>query len=176
MIFFRRDIVLLFIVSLLTFFNCKGQEPVISKDSVTAEGITFEWGVDSTSLNVTLRAETTGWIALGLDPSFAMKNANLIIGYVKEDSVYIRDDYGNAPTSHRSDISGGGVDNIINKSGTEENGVTSISFSIPLNSGDSRDRPLEIGKSYTILLAHGPDGADDFTTHHKKRTSLKIKI
>lgn len=174
--FFRIDIVMLFIVSLLMIFNCKGEQPVTKGSPVTAEGITFEWEADSTYLNVTLSAETTGWIALGLDPSFAMEDANFIIGYVKEDSIYIRDDYGNTAHSHLSDVSGGGEDNIMNESGTEVNGVTTISFSIPLNSGDSHDRPLEIGKSYKILLAHGEDGADDFDSYHKKRTSLNIKL
>ncbi len=35
---------------------------------------------------------------------------------------------------------------------------------------------LEIGKSYKILLAHGLDGADDFTPHHEERASLTIKL
>ena len=49
-------------------------------------------------------------------------------------------------------------------------------FSIPLNSGDKHDKQLEVGKSYKILLAHGPEGADDFSTHHQKRTLLKITL
>jgi hypothetical protein len=173
---FKNAITILKFCLLFTILNCRGEQSDPKDNPVTIEGITLEWKADSIYLNVTLGAQTTGWIALGLDPGFAMKDANLIIGYVKDDSVYIRDDYGNTPTSHRSDVSAGGEDNVINKSGTEENGITTISFSIPLNSGDSRDRPLQIGNNYKILLAHGPDGADDFTTHHEKKTSLKIKL
>jgi hypothetical protein len=174
--FFKNDITILSICLSLMFFNCKEKQTVENKNPVTAEGITFTWDADSTYLNITLSAETTGWIALGFDPDFAMKGANFIIGYVKEDSVYIRDDYGNAATSHESDISGGGKDNVANKNGTEVDGITTISFSIPLDSGDNRDRVLELGKSYKILLAHGEDGADNFDSYHKKKTSLNIKL
>ena len=173
---FRSAIMILTICSSFMIFYCKGEQPDPKESPVTAEGITLEWEADSIYLNVTLSAKTTGWVALGLDPSFGMKDANLIIGYVKDDSVYIRDDHGDSPTSHKSDVSAGGEDNVINKIGTEENGITTIGFSIPLNSGDKHDKQLEVGKSYKILLAHGPEGADDFSTHHQKRTLLKITL
>lgn len=174
--FIKNVIIGLSIVFLMMIYNCKNEEPVIEPNSVTAEGITFEWTSDSTYLDVTLSAETTGWIALGLDPSFAMQDANFIIGYVSGDSVYIRDDYGSEANYHESDVSGGGVDNVTNKTGTEESGVTTISFTIPLVSGDSRDRPLVIGETYTILLARGPNGADNFSTQHAVRTSLSVEL
>lgn len=176
MCFLKKDIFISLAVFLMMIFNCKGEQPVTKENPVTADGITFKWEPDSNYLNVILSAGTTGWIALGLNPSFEMKDANFIIGYVKEDSVYIRDDYGNTTHSHLSDVSGGGEDNIINKNGTEAEGVTTISFSIPLNSGDMHDRQLEIGKSYKILLAHGEDRADDFDSYHKKRTLINIKL
>jgi len=144
--------------------------------SITVDGITLTWKPDGQNLNVTVKAPTTGWVAVGFDPTVGMKDANLIIGYVKGGQTFVRDDYGAAPTAHQADASGGGRDNVTNKRGKEEGGATEISFTIPLDSGDGRDRKLVVGQTYKVLLAHGPNGADDFTTQHRKRTAANIKI
>lgn len=159
--------------------NTAGDEPPAGPGnggSITIDRITFTWKPEEGNLNATVKAPTTGWVAVGFDPAVAMKDANLIIGYVKDGQVYIRDDYGSGFTGHRADVNGGGQDNVTNKSGKEEGGVTEISFTIPLDSGDERDRRLVAGQTYKVLLAYGPDGADDFTTQHRIRTSTDLKI
>ena len=144
--------------------------------SVTVEGISLHWEVDGATLNVTVNAPTTGWVAVGFDPTSGMKDANFIIGYVDDGTVHIRDDYGTSRTGHGDDVGSGGEDNITNKSGTEAEGNTEISFTIPLDSGDSRDRALVVGNSYTVILGYGDNEADDLTSYHKKRTSANITL
>jgi hypothetical protein len=144
---------------------------------VTVDGISLEWQLHGDSLDVTVAAPTTGWVAVGFDPSYMMKDANFIIGYVREGKVHIRDDYGSEPTYHVADTtSAGGQDNVANKKGIEAEGRTSISFTIPLDSGDSKDRVLVPGQTYTVLLAHGGNDADDFGPNHAKRVSTTIKL
>ena len=54
----------------------------------------FEWKIDGANLHVRLSAKTTGWVAVGFDSTSAMKDANLIIGYVKDGRAVLRDDFG----------------------------------------------------------------------------------
>lgn len=145
-------------------------------DQVSSQGMTLKWVLEGSSLNVTLSAPTTGWVAAGFDPTSRMQNANIIIGYVESGSVYVRDDFGTGIASHASDESLGGVDNVTNVSGSEAGGVTEISFTIPLDSGDGYDRVLQAGNAYPVLLAHGLDGSDEFSAYHAVRTSVEINL
>ena len=144
--------------------------------TTTAGGITLKWKVEGDDLQVKVSAATTGWVAVGFDPANRMQGANFIIGYVSGDDVFIRDDYGSGPTAHLSDTSAGGSDDVTDEGGTEADGTTEITFTIPLDSGDSLDRVLVEGSSYTVLLGRGPNGADNFTAQHGARTSTTITI
>ncbi|HUV86918.1 MAG TPA: DOMON domain-containing protein [bacterium] len=162
--------------------GCNGDEdgtPPVNPDnggSITIDRITFTWKPEGKNLNATVKAPTTGWVAVGFDPAIAMKDANLIIGYVKDGQAFIRDDYGSTLVNHKADVNGGGQDNVTNKRGKEEDGVTEIGFTIPLDSGDERDRKLVVGRTYKVLFAYGPDGADNFKSQHHVRTWTRLKI
>jgi hypothetical protein len=144
---------------------------------ITSEGITLKWKADTLDLlHVKVSATTRGWVAVGFGPTDKMKDANFIIGYVEAGNVRIRDDFGTGQFSHASDTSLGGTDDVTNKEGTETNGNTEISFTVPLDSGDSYDRALAVGQSYLVILAHGSDNDDNFTTHHQTRTSVNIEL
>ncbi|NLI99382.1 PKD domain-containing protein [bacterium] len=145
-------------------------------EKVEASGITLEWRVDGTNLDIRLFAPTRGWVAVGFDPTTSMKDANFIIGYVQGSDVFISDQYGNSNFSHEPDADAQGSNNITSKQGQETGTGTRISFTIPLDSGDPRDRALVAGQTYKVLLAYGPDNADEFTTKHATKTSVNIKI
>jgi opacity protein-like surface antigen len=141
------------------------------------EGFTLRWATQSASeLAVELTGPTTGWVAVGFDPVAQMSEANLIIGYVESGTAYLRDDYGVAATSHAPDTALGGTDDVTINGGDETGGETTIEFTIPLDSGDSYDKPLSPGNSYPVILARGPDGADDFSTYHEFVTATTIEI
>lgn len=139
-------------------------------------GMTFQWRTDQDSLYVKLSAPTTGWVAVGFDPTSAMRDANFIIGYVQGNDVFISDSYGDGNYSHEPDSEGGGNDNVADKKGSESATSTQISFTIPLDSGDPRDRPLVAGQTYTILLAYGPDGSDGFTLKHATKAKKDLEL
>lgn len=141
----------------------------------TVSNITIQWRTDTLgNLLVRLSAPTPGWVAVGFAPTAGMQDANIIIGYVDNDTGYIRDDFGTGLHSHTADTSLGGTDDVTDKAGTETAGNTEITFTIPLNSGDSRDRILEIGQSYPMILAWGND--DAFDTPHTVRVLTDIDI
>lgn len=144
------------------------------KDTTVGE-FTFMWRVDTLRvLHVKLSAPTTGWVAVGFAPTTLMKDANLIIAYVADGEVYTSDEFGTSPTEHKPDTKLGGTDDIAEKSGMEKDGTTMIHFAIPLDSGDRYDKALESGKTYKIILAYG--AADNFTTKHRKATTVKITL
>ncbi|HPF33332.1 MAG TPA: DOMON domain-containing protein, partial [Candidatus Sabulitectum sp.] len=50
---------------------------------ITVDGFTLRWAtVEGNNLAVQLNGPTTGWVAVGFDPTQMMLNANIIIGYV----------------------------------------------------------------------------------------------
>ena len=140
----------------------------------TENGIVMRWKVDDSSLIVMISAKTTGWVAVGFDPTQAMKDANFIIGYVKEGRVYARDDFGTERGKHTADTKLGGTDDVTVLEGIEKDGVTEILFSIPLDSGDSRDKPLQPGAEYAILLAYGK--SDSYSAVHEIEAEAKGTI
>jgi hypothetical protein len=142
---------------------------------ITVGNIVFEWKLASETIHIRLTAKTEGWVGIGFNPSKRMKDANFIIGYVKKGSVKVADHYGITERQHEKDSKLGGQMNISNIAGEEKNGVTQITFSIPLNSEDSMDRPIWTDKDNTVLLAYGA-GRDSFRAKHKFRAALKVNL
>ncbi len=139
----------------------------------SAAGVTMEWKITGPNIEIKLRAQTTGWVGVAFDPTSMMKGANFIIGYVKDGQAHVADHFGNQLTNHEPDTELGGKDNLSAVSGKEENGVTEIAFTIPLDSGDKYDKPLGAGK-HVVLLAHG--NGDDFETPHQPNARAKISV
>lgn len=143
---------------------------------MSAGALQLDWMVDGEDLRLRVSAPTTGWVAIGFEPSSAMKDANMIIGHVSGGSASVRDDFGSRRTAHVSDESLGGSDDLSDVSGTEEDGQTTLRFTIPLDSGDEYDQALSPGSTHKVIFAYGPDGADDYSTYHAARGSLEIRL
>jgi hypothetical protein len=137
----------------------------------TENGISLQWKVDGKNLRIILNAETTGWLAVGFDPSVKMKDANFIIGFIKNGTLYVRDEYGTGPEAHLPDTKIGGREDVSEVSGYEKDGRTEIHFTIPLHSGDAKDKKLIPGQRYLILLAFGT--ADSFSKVHSIEAESK---
>jgi DOMON domain len=143
--------------------------------SLTENKITFDWSVVQDQLAIKLSAPTTSWVAVGFNPSKKMKDANIIIGYVKKGKVKISDEFGTAATQHKGDKKVGGADHVTVVGGTEEGGVTTLEFTIPLNSGDAKDGVIDPTADTTIILAHG-EGRDSFRVKHKVHATLVVNL
>jgi hypothetical protein len=159
------------------------QQPAVQQPSgsgtvceMTVEEVDLTWEVGDGDLAVSVTAPTDGWIAVGFEPTMAMKDANIIIGYVSGGEVLLRDDWGDGPTSHKPDIDLGGTSDVADASGSESGGSTTLSFTIPLDSGDGFDRILTPGATVKVLLAYGPEGADNFTGFHAWAKTVEITL
>lgn len=144
---------------------------------VVVDGFTLNWAtVSGEMLMVKLSAPTTGWVSVGFDPTQQMLGANIVIGYVQSSTTVLRDDYGWQATSHKADTTLGGTHDLTVDGGSEVEGVTELQFTIPMNSGDSYDRELEVGNTYTVIFARSANGEDNFTAPHSVRSSAQIEI
>ncbi len=141
--------------------------------SAESNGIKVSIAIVGPNAEITVSAPYSGWVAVGFDPSRKMADANLLIGYVKDGVAYGRDDFGASQVSHKADKDLGGVDNLISVSGSETDGVTTITFVIPVNSGDSKDVALTKGRHQVILAA---SRSDNFTGMHARIGKASILI
>ena len=142
---------------------------------VKAKKMSFGWKVVGDTLAVKMSAETEGWVGIGFNPSKKMKDADFVLGYVKKGKAKIIDEFGNGPTKHSSDKKLGGTIDATLVGGTEEGGITTIEFTMPLKSADKYDSAIDINGDTLVLLAYGP-GRDSFKTKHKYRTVLKVNL
>jgi hypothetical protein len=134
------------------------------------------WSINGSIISVGLKAKTTGWVALGIDPTSRMKNADMIFGWVDSDgTAHILDCYSTGSTGpHPPDTELGGTSDIIVYAGTESGGWTSIEFNRSLTTGDQYDKPFSEKGMLKILWAYGP--SDDFTDKHAERGTGKLNL
>ena len=140
------------------------------------EGGYVDLSVEGENLRVEVKGPTDGWVAVGFDPESRMLGANFIIGYVNDSGVRVEDHYGHSATGHRQDSDHGGSEDILERSGSEDESGTTLTFLIPLDSGDERDRPLQSGAELLMLVAYGPRGADNLTAVHAGRGSVRVRV
>lgn len=143
--------------------------------SIDAGNIQFGWRLDDTLIHVRVKAKTKGWVAVGFNPDNMMQGANIIMGYVKGNQVFVSDQYGSRKRNHREDVKAGGENHVLNAEGSEAGGITEIRFSFPLDTGDSYDKPIARTGKTLVMLAHGSK-RDRFKGAHKFRTLYKVDL
>lgn len=133
------------------------------------------WAADNEYIYIFMRAMTEGFVALGIQPGTMMREADIIIGFVKDGRVSIRDDYSaNAFGPHSADTDlTGGTDDIIEYFGVEKEEYTTLEFKRKLNTGDKYDHPVAGGIN-KIIWAYG--FSDDFQIKHSSRGYGQIEL
>lgn len=142
---------------------------------VKDQKLTFAWKVDGANLAVKLSAQTDGWVGIAFNPIKMMKGGNFILGYVKDGKAVISDEFGNEDNNHSPDSKLGGTDDVTLVGGTEEGGVTTVEFTMPLKSADKNDTEIKVDGDTTVLMSYG-GGRDSFKSKHQYRTALKVNL
>ena len=143
--------------------------------SLMIDKMTFDWSIEGNNLTIKLSAPTTGWVGIGFHPTDMMKDANIIIGFVKDGKVEISDEFGNQPTQHVPDTARGGKDNVTVIGGSENGNTTTLEFSIPLQSGDVNDGVIDPKAETAIMLAYGPD-RKSFKLKHQFAKTITVNL
>jgi hypothetical protein len=162
-------------IGLLLFGTAVHVQAAQYDHEVKDKKITFAWKVDGDKLAVKLAAETDGWVGIGFNPSKDMKDANFILGYVKDGETKITDDFGDSEYTHAPDEKVGGTSDVTLVGGTEVGGITTLEFTLPLKSTDKNDGVLNADGDTLVLLAYST-GRDSFKSKHTYRTELKINL
>jgi hypothetical protein len=171
----NRFLLSLMAISLLLISIPCSSADMAYQHEITTEQMHFLWSMTPDALHIKLTSKTTSWVGIGFNPTREMKDANFIIGYVKDQTVTVKDQFGNSENSHAEDVNSGGKDNLTDISGKEADGVTEIAFTIPLNSGDKYDGVINPAEDVTVLLAYAT-GMDSFFTKHKYRVRLRVNL
>jgi hypothetical protein len=135
------------------------------------------WTINDSTIYVGMIGQTSGWIAVGFDPTTSMLDADLVYGWVDNEGVVtLYDAYSlNAfGSNHPKDVDIGGTDNLLTFNGTEESSVTTIEFSRNLSTGDTNDN--DIPKSGTIDIIWAIGNSDDFTSQHIQRGEATLTM
>lgn len=145
-----------------------------NNSSVTAQGMTVQWRVMENQLAVTVYAPTRGWVAIGFHTQDQLTGTNLIMGAVNNGHTEVDDLYILKPGEHKSIRELGGEYMLSNVFGVENEGGTTLFFTLPLHHADNWHHLLEEGKEYVLLMAYSQE--DDFQHHSHMRTSVRITL
>lgn len=110
---------------------------------------------DGKNLYVGLKNPGHGWVAIGFgnDMEDLDKGASVIIGYIDNGTLVIRQFYSSDITGEMEVEPGArSSGDIISAKGVEGRGTT-IEFVVPLNSSDEYGTHLEPGKVYPLIIA-----------------------
>ncbi len=104
-----------------------------------------------------ISAEDIGWIGLGLDPEVKMKDADIIVGWVADDSeTTVLDSWSVGEKGpHPPDEQLGGTHDIIEYAGREDFFTTVIEFKRKRDTGDQWDKAVSGSEPLSIIWALG---------------------
>ncbi len=160
------SMVLLTLILLLTAGDVSAQEEYSGQATLAEGDLELSWEISNGFSTWTMKGRTEGWISLGFEPSVAMKDADMAIGWVDEGQPHILDCYSTGETGpHPPDTTLNGTDDLTLIEGSESNGWTTIKFSRMLVTGDTRtDRVIDTNNEIKIIWAVGP--SDDWRMDH----------
>lgn len=123
--------------------------------------------VEGDSVMVAMKARTTGWMSLGIDPEDKMKGADIWMCYVKDGKAEVIDMYSTGPYGpHPADEKQGGKADVTMISVMQQDGNTIIEFKRKLETGDSKDKPLKMGENKVMW---GVGDSSDPSMKHSRR-------
>ena len=135
--------------------------------SQTHGGHEVHWTTDGQYIYAALRATTSGWVAVAVQPGQRMKNADMVFGFVSDGETTVIDMFSTGDFGpHPPDEDQGGTNDILEYGGTEVNGVTTIEFKRALVTGDDYDNDLKPGPN-KIIWSYGSN--DDPSQKHVER-------
>lgn len=130
--------------------------------------------MDGDKIRMALKAKTNGYVAIGFDPAERMKNADIILGFVKDGKAVVADMYSTGPTGpHPVDDQQGGKNDVTGLGGSKKDGVTILEFERKLATGDPKDKEIVLGEN-KVIWAIGDE--ETFSAKHTKRGSGVVKF
>jgi hypothetical protein len=173
---------ILWIIGVLSFYFFASATPDTTSaapkqnaaKTVKAGKFTFSYTVAGKNLSATLSYPANGWVAVGFNPKNVMQDANFIMGTIVNGKAILSDEFGDGMFSHVADTAVGGASNIISGDVRQDSGVTTMTFVIPLDSGDPKDSKLTPGQKIKLIFANGT--TNDIRKKHKNDAKITITL
>ncbi len=149
--------------------------------TLTHEDFTLSWKIEGPNVTFRLSNPTEGWVGLGFGNTGLMKGSHIVLGYVDEKgNGVVEDHFGNANSKHTSKDILGRPDTLLDKGASFNQGVTTIWFTLPLQSTDPGDPVLVPGEILSVIVARATKAKDLKTYHGNAETggrySFKIQL
>lgn len=144
---------------------------------VTAAGNDLElhWKVEGTTVQFGIKARTNGWVAIGLEPTTIMKDADMYFGWVQGGTPTAVDAWSTGAFGpHPRDTDQGGTHDITSYGATESGGWTTLELLRDLDTGDAKDRRVPAIGKLDVIWAVGVN--DDWNEQHSMRGSMTIDM
>lgn len=133
------------------------------------------WSNDDDYIYMAVKGQTSGWISIGFEPTLAMKDADMVFGWVSGGTTTVLDVYSTGTFGpHPPDQQLGGTNDLIETGGSEVGEFTIIEFKRKLNTGDNYDKSFTKGQNINIIWGLG--SSDSFESRHTTRGSGSIKL
>jgi hypothetical protein len=146
----------------------------MEEKSVTVNGMQVQWHLQGGNVHVRLTAPTTGWVAVGFNTRDDIVGTNLIMAAVQQGQVRIEDQYVVRAGEHPLVTTLGGISAVSNASGTEQNGRTSVSFTIAQHNSDRFHYNLTEAASIYLICAYSAE--KDFGHHSMMRQHVAVVL
>lgn len=139
--------------------------------------MTIEHKSNSSEYIITLKAKAKGWIAVGFGRTVIMKDAEMILGYIKNGECVYSHDFGVSQIKH---VPISTLDPILQTpmltliSAEEKDGVTTIVFSRPSTLKGKYYKEFARGKKMEFMYALSAQ--DDGVSKHAERGAIDIVL
>jgi outer membrane protein assembly factor BamB len=144
------------------------------QQTYSAGAVELQWKNDDSYIYLAIKAKTTGWASVAIQPGSTMMNSDMIFGYVANGKTSVFDLFSTGSFGpHPEDTALGGTNDILESGGKEENGYTVIEFKRALKTSDKYDNALTKG-SNQIIWAYG--AADSVDVQHSARGYGEVTI
>jgi hypothetical protein len=137
--------------------------------------MTVFWSATDSEIYFALQANTTGYVAIGIEPGLIMTDVDLIYGSVNGSDISVADAYSSSlmTGSIQNDTALGGTFDVLEYSVSEVGGVTTFEFRRLLDTGDSKDNAISFGEIDIIWSSHS---SDDFAKKPSHQGSAELDI
>ena len=124
---------------------------------------------------IEMKGKTEGWVAVGFGQTKYMKNAEIIIGYIKDGKTFLEHHFATGNFKHESFEKLGVDDKSLELiDGYEKNGYTVIKFERKLGLNNKYLKELKSGEKMKFMYAFGR--TDNIRTIHKERGTMEIVL
>lgn len=146
----------------------------VSTGRIQRKGMTVSWHHAGDRVYFEVSAPTTGWVTIGFNESAGITGAYLLMGRVSGAKAEVVEHRTLSPGNYRPITELDGQVSVRDVSGGEENGSTTLNFSLPTQAIGEHQKSLPAGRKLHLILAYSQ--ADDFRHHSRMRTSMNIEL